>query len=583
MLRLRTVSLVALLLVASWTVLSAQEEAGEGLGLPSRTHWRASGEVGRGAGPVDTEALLRAPADPTVWLHYGGGYTSWRHSPSAALSPERVGDLRLAWMAQTGVPGQLESSPVVYDGILYFTSAGNRLFAHDAKSGELLWRYDHQNPSDLRLCCGPANRGVAIARDLVLMATLDAQLVALHRKTGELAWQAKLAEYDEGFSATAAPLVVGELAIIGIAGGEYGVRGFFDAYDVRTGERRWRQYTVPAAGEPGVETWAKDSYESGGAPAWVTGSYDPASDTLFWATGNPSPDWNGDVREGDNLFSDSVLAVDPKTGERKWYFQFTPHDVWDYDGNSELWLVDVERDGETVPALAQANRNGYFYLLDRRDGTFLRATQYAEQVNWGTIDESGRPIVDPSKLPAEEPTERVCPGLAGGNNGAYAGAYSPQTGLAYVPVIESCMLFRKGVVVFVEGIPFFGGEPVPVDLAAGKAYGHLSAIDVATGEVRWRYRDEHPMFAGVLSTAGGLVITGNAGGDVLAFDAEDGELVWRFATGSGIRSHPIAWQLDGRVYLAVGTGGGGIVQHIVGSPTILPEGSALLVFALDGE
>lgn len=555
----------------------------EGLGPPPETHWTHSGEAGRGQGPVTSEDLLAAPRVASSWLHYGGNYASWRHSPIEALSPANVGKLRLAWMAQTGVPGQLESSPVIHDGILYFTSAGNRLFAHDAKSGELLWRYDHQNPADLRLCCGPANRGVAIAGDLVLMATLDAKLVALHRKTGEIAWTATIAEYTSGMSATAAPLVVGDLAIIGIGGGEYGVRGFFDAYDVRTGERRWRHYTVPAAGEPGVETWGGDSYESGGAPAWTTGSYDAATDTLFWATGNPSPDWNGDVRPGDNLFSDSALALDPRTGERKWYFQFTPHDVWDYDGNTELWLVDVELDGETVPALAQANRNGYFYLLDRRSGEFLRATQYAEQVNWGTIGEDGRPVVDPGKLPADEPTERVCPGLAGGNNGAYAGAYSPQTGLAYVPVIESCMLYRKGVVVFVEGVPFFGGEPVPVDVAEGRAYGHLSAVDVETGEVRWRYRDECPIMAGVLSTAGGLVITGNAAGEILALEAEDGEVVWRLPTGSGIRSHPVAYELDGKVYLAVGTGGGGIVHYIVGSPTILPEGSALLVFALDAE
>lgn len=580
---LRTTVFILLLGLPVATLAQEGAEAGEGLLPPPETHWTHGGDVGRGQGPVTKEALLGAPGDPSSWLHYGGNYASWRYSPIAALSPENVGRLRLAWMAQTGVPGQLESSPVIYDGILYFTSAEARLFAHDAKTGELLWRYDHQNPSDLRICCGPANRGVAIAGDLVLLATLDAKLVALHRKTGEIAWEATITDYGNGFSATSAPLVVGDLAIIGIAGGEYGVRGFFDAYDVRTGERRWRHYTVPAAGEPGVETWAGDSYKSGGAPAWVTGSYDAATDTLFWATGNPSPDWNGDLRTGDNLYSDSVLALDPETGERRWYFQFTPHDLWDYDGNTELWLVDARLDGETVPVVAQANRNGYFYLIDRRNGQFLRATQYAEQVNWGTIDAQGRPVVDPRKLPADEPTERVCPGLAGGNNGSYAGSYSPQTGLVYVPVIESCMLYRKGVVVFVEGIPFMGGEPVPVDFAEGKAYGHLSAIDVSSGEVRWSYRDEFPMLAGVLSTAGGLVFTGNAGGELLAFDAKTGEVVWRFATGSGIRSHPVAYELDGTVYLAAGSGGGGVVQTVVGSPTIVPEGSALLVFALDAD
>ncbi len=547
-----------------------------------RGHWTTTAAVGRGLGPVGAQTLRDAPRDTSSWLHFGGNYASWRHTPIDRLTPDSVATLRLAWLAQTGVPGQLEASPIVYDGMLYLTSARNRLLAFDAATGALLWRYDHPNPSDLRICCGPANRGVAIARDLVLMATLDAQLIAFNRKTGEIAWQSTIADYQRGFSATSAPLVVGDLAIIGVGGGEYGIRGFFDAYELETGQRTWRHFTVPEAGEPGVETWSGESYKTGGAPSWATGSYDAETDTLFWTTGNPSPDWNGDSRQGDNLYSDSVLAVDPETGERKWYFQFTPHDVWDYDGNSEIWLVDVEVNGETVPAIAQANRNGYFYLLDRRDGRFIRATQYTEQVNWGTIDENGRPVVDPTKLPAERSSERVCPGLGGGNNAAYAGAFNPDTGLAYVPTIESCMAFRKGRALFVEGSPFFGGTPVPIDNSAGTAYGHLSAIDVATGEVRWRYRDPHPMMAGVLSTAGGVVITGNASGFLLAFDARTGEEVWRFQTGSGIRSHPVAYELDGTVYLAVGSGGGGTVQQLAGGPSALPQGSSLLVFELPG-
>ena len=338
----------------------------------NRNHWTTDADIGRGEGPVDDQALRDAPANPAEWLHYGGNYASWRHSPIERLTPDSVGDLKLAWMAQTGIPGQLEASPVVYDGILYLTSARNRLMALDAKTGELYWRYDHPNPDDLRICCGPANRGGAIAGDVVLMATLDAKLVALHRKTGEIVWETTIDDHTLGFSATSAPLVVGDIAVIGIGGGEYGVRGYFDGYDVGTGERRWRHYTVPAAGEPGVETWAAESYLNGGAATWSTGSYDPDTDTLFWTTGNPSPDWNGDDRLGDNLYSDSVIAVDPSTGARKWHFQFTQHDVWDYDGNSEIWLVNVEIDGQQVPALAQANRNGYLYLLDRRDGRFLR-------------------------------------------------------------------------------------------------------------------------------------------------------------------------------------------------------------------
>ena len=579
----RTLGLAFLLLALAAAVLPAQEggEGGEAAAAP-QTHWIHEGPAGRGGGPVTAEMLRAAPSDPSMWLHFGGDYATWRHSPIEKLTPESARRLRVAWMLPTGIPVQLEVSPIVYDGILYATTSQNRLFAVDAVTGKPIWRYDHQQPKDLRICCGPVNRGAAIAGDLVLMATLDARLLAFDRKSGKIAWNTEIAPYDRGLSATSAPLVVGDLAVIGIAGGEYGIRGFFDAYDVKTGERRWRHYTVPAEGEPGVETWAGDSWKSGGSPTWVSGSYDPDSDTLFWATGNPSPDWNGDLRKGDNLYSDSVLAVDPKTGKRKWHFQFTPHDVWDYDGNSELWLVDVEIGGETVPALAQANRNGYFYLLDRRDGKFLFSRQYADQVNWGTIDAKGRPQVNPKMVPADEDEtpERICPGLAGGKQGSYNGAYDPELGLAFVPVIESCMQFKKGIVVFVEGVPFMGGEPIGVDAAEGKAYGHLSAIDVATGKEKWRYKDPWPMMGGVLSTAGGLVVTGNMEGDILGFDAATGKETWRWNAGSTIRSHPVAYEIDGRVFLAVGVGGGGVVESIVGKPSIVPDAGVLLVFEL---
>jgi alcohol dehydrogenase (cytochrome c) len=378
---------------------------------------------------------------------------------------------------------------------------------------------------------------------------------------------------------------VGNVVVIGVGGGEYGVRGFFDGYDAKTGKRLWRHFTVPAAGEPGVETWAGDSYKSGGGSTWVSGSYDEGTDTLLWAVGNPSPDWNGDLRKGDNLYTDSVIAVDPKTGKRKWYFQFTPHDLWDYDGNTDLFLVDVTINGQKVPALAQPNRNGYFYLLDRRDGKFLWAKQYIDQVNWAKgIDAKGRPITDPKMVPADEGEEaqRICPGLAGGKNGSYNGAFNPDLGLAYVPVIESCMQFKKGLIVFVEGVPFLGGEPIGVDAADGKAYGHLSAIDVATGALKWRYKDPYPMMAGVLSTAGGAVITGNMEGHILGFDGATGKETWRMNAGSTVRSHPIAYQIDGRTFVAVGVGGGGPVEGIVGRPSIVPDAGTLIVFELPG-
>ena len=246
---------------------------------------------------------------------------------------------------------------------------------------------------------------------------------------------------------------------------------------------------MPGEGEPGSETWSGDSYKTGGAPAWTIGAYDPELNTLYWTTGNPAPDWNGDARLGDNLYSDSVLAIDPDTGEMKWYFQFTPHDVWDYDGNTHIFLVDYEHEGETVKALVQANRNGFFYAINRDTGAFLRATAYVEQLNWATsMEPDGRPVVDVSTYPSEEPIVRICPGVAGGMNGAVSGALNAELGLAYIPVIESCQQMQKGISVYVEGQQFTGGTFIPVDVVDSTAYGHISAIDFQTGEIRWRYR-----------------------------------------------------------------------------------------------
>jgi alcohol dehydrogenase (cytochrome c) len=554
------------------------EEPGESPGALVPTHWTNEKPIGLGHGPVDVAMLKNALDDPTRWLHYGGNYENYRHSPIRELTPTSVRGLRVAWTFPTGTDGQFEASPVVYDGIMYVSASHNRLFALDAATGEVYWRYDHQQPGDLRVCCGPVNRGVAISGDAVLMATLDARMMAFHRLTGEILWDTQIIDYRDGYAATSAPLVVGDLAVIGIAGGEFGIRGFFDAYDIGTGERVWRHYTVPTVGEPGVETWEGTSYETGGAPTWTTGAWDEESNTLFWTTGNPAPDWNGDEREGDNLYSNAVIAVDPATGERKWYFQFTPHDVWDFDGNTQVFLVDIERGGVPVKALVQANRNGFFYILDRTTGDFIAASPYV-QVNWATIDGAGRPVVHPEAGAAENPTFRVCPNHLGGMNGAWTGAFNPRLGLAFIPAVESCELFKKGISVFARGQMFLGGSPDNIDVKAGKAFGHLSAIDVATGEVRWRYQDSLPMMGGTLSTEGGVVFTGNQSGFALAMNAETGEVVWRFRLGAGVRSQPVAYRADGRVFVAIGSGNGTFVAS-TGAPTIIPEGGHLHVFTL---
>lgn len=542
------------------------------------THWLAENPADNGAGPVTGDMLTVAAGTRDQWLHYGGDYRGYRHSPLETLTPDHVKRLQVAWAFPTGTTGQFEVSPVIHDGVMFVTTSYNRLFALNAKDGTLLWRYDHVQPKNLRLCCGPANRGVAIAGDMVLMGTLDAHLIAFDRKTGAILWDTEVIAYTDGYNLTSAPLIVGDLAITGVAGGEYGTRGFIDAYNVSDGKRVWRHYTVPDEGEPGVETWAGDSYKRGGAPAWTTGSYDPETDTLFWTTGNPAPDWDGSVREGDNLYSNSLLAIDPKTGARKWHFQYTPHDVWDYDGNTHIFLVDVEIDGAPVKAVAQANRNGYFYLIERTTGKFLHANAYVEQVNWATIDDNGRPVVDPAKMPAEEPTERVCPSNMGGMNGAWSGAYNPDLGLVYVAAVEACQHYQTGISAYVKGMPYLGGMPLPVDVDAGKAYGHMTAIDAATGEVRWRYMDRNPMMAGALSTAGGVVFTGNSEGFALALDAKSGDLLWNFRMGGVVRSQPVAYELDGESYVAIGSGGWANLRLLSGGPTNIPDGGHIFVF-----
>jgi alcohol dehydrogenase (cytochrome c) len=532
--------------------------------------------------PIADARLLAGTKDTSGWLMYGGNYENWRYSPLDKINRSNVKKLAAKWLFQTGIPGQFSGSPIVADGVLYVTAAYNNLYALDARSGEPLWHYEHEMPSDIRICCGPVNRGVAIAGNRVFMATLDARLMAFDRATGTVAWNIKMDDYKVGYSATSAPLVIGNKVISGIAGGEYGARGFIDAYDVETGKRIWRRYSIPGAGERGVETWAGDSWKTGGGPTWVTGSYDPHTNLLYWPTGNPSPDWNGDSRAGDNLYSNSVLALDPETGDLKWHFQYTPHDVWDYDATNGLVIDDLEIFGETVRAVIQPNRNGYAYALDAKSGKFLAGSQYTDRLNWSKgLDENGRPIVDPTRVPrAEGGTEMICPGNVGGNNGAYTYAWNPQHKLMYVPVIESCATMLKEAAVFVQGTPFWGGGPGTTEGETGVAYGTLVAIDPATGDIRWKYRDDLPMIGGALATAGGLIFSGNQKGYALALDDATGEVLWKFQTGSSIRSQPVTWEMDGRQYVAIPSGGGGIAAGIVGEPEITTMGNTLVVFAL---
>ena len=531
---------------------------------------------------VTPERLAKGTGDDSGWVMYGGSYDNSRYSPLADINRDNVKNLAPAWIFQTGIAGQLEAAPIVADGVLYLTAAMNNLYALDARSGDILWHYEHQMPSDLRICCGPTNRGVAMAGNTLFMATLDARLVALDRASGKVLWNVVLDDYKNGHSATAAPLVIKDVVVIGSAGGEYGARGFIDAFDIKTGKRVWRTYTVPGAGEAGVESWAGDSWKTGGGPPWNTGTFDPTTNLLFWPTGNPSPDWNGDSRLGDNLYTNSLLAMDPATGKIKWHFQYTPHDVWDYDATNGVVVSDLSIAGKSQRVVMQANRNGYVYVLDALTGKFVKGSQYTERLNWSKgLDANGRAILDDKYVPmAGGNPNFICPGNVGGNNGSYTYAYSTKSKLLYIPLVESCGKMEKDTAVFMNGTPFWGGGPGVTEGEDQSSWGTVTATDPATGEIKWRYKDEYPMVGGALVTGGGVVFTGNQTGYALALDDASGEVLWKFQTGSAVRGQPVTWKMDGRQYVAMPSGGGGIAVSIVGQPTLDTPGSALVVFAL---
>ena len=360
---------------------------------------------------VTFERLLNSSKEPHNWLMYSGGYAGHRFSALDQINTKNAAMLVPKWAYQTMAGGKFEATPLVVDGILYGTGQDDRVYALDARSGRPIWQYQRMLPSDIRPCCGRVNRGLGILGDKVFVATLDAHVIALDSKTGNVVWDVNAAEHAKGYSFTLAPLVIKNLVLVGVSGGEYGIRGFIDAYDATTGKRKWRFYTVPGPGEPGHETWEGDSWKIGGSPAWITGTYDPATNTTFWTTGNPAPSNRGEGRAGDNLYSDSLLALDPDTGKLKWHFQFTQHDEHDYDATQ----VPVMIDHGDHKWIAQANRNGFFYVVDRTNGKLISATSYAK-VSWSTSkDAMGRPEPDKAGAPTLE-GNRVCPGAAGATN-----------------------------------------------------------------------------------------------------------------------------------------------------------------------
>ena len=506
---------------------------------------------------VNFERLVNAADEPQNWFTYSGSFRSERFSPLSQINKDNVVDLKVIWAYQMQPPsiggaGLVETTPVVVDGVMYLTEPPSSVTALDARSGKSLWTWSPEMDEETKHIGFPqVNRGVAILDDAVYVGTLDAHLVALDAATGAVRWDTEVADNNTGFALTLAPLALDGKIIIGVSGAEAGVRGFIDAYDSATGERIWRKYTIPAPGEPGSETWEGDDWRTGGGSTWLTGSYDPELDLLYWTVGNPSPDWNGDLRPGDNLFSCSLLALDPATGDIKWYFQFTPHDTHDWDANQIPILLDAEFNDEDRKIVALANRNAFFYLLDRETGEFLHGNEYSKQTWAAGLDEAGRPIV----LPGTDPTydgNLVWPSLQGATNW-FSPSYNPQTEQFFVATRLMGAVYYKADVEYEEGEPFLGGGEQA--LRGDDAAGAIRALDVLTGRQQWEFMLHSPPWAGVMATAGGLVFGGSDEGNVFALDAETGKPLWDFQSGGAVRTNPMSFAVDGKQRIVTTAGG----------------------------
>ena len=494
----------------------------------------------------------REVTSQSEWPAYNGQPNGNRYSPLAGITTANVGHLVPQWVFTLPNAAQLQVTPVVAGGVMYVTAA-NDFYALDAGSGRQLWNYRRPRTRGVAgVAARGVNRGVAFGGDRVFVTTDHAHLIALNRATGALLWETEMADWHRNYNGTGAPLVVDNLVISGVAGGDEGVRGFVAAFDQATGKEVWRFWAVPARGEPGSETWMGTAIDHPGAATWMTGSYDRELGTLYWAMGNPGPDMIGDERQGDNLYSDSVVALDVKTGQRKWHFQFTPHDVHDYDAQQPLVLVDAAWKGRPRKLLVQANRNGYFYVLDRTTGEYLLGTQYVKNITWASgLTPEGRPIVVPNMEPTPE-GRRVCPSLEGASNW-YSASFSPRTGFFYAQTNDKCGVFTRVEQPWEPGKSFMGGTFAAAPEPAQRV---LRAIDIQTGKVAW----ELPQFGnvdswgGVLSTAGDVVFFCDDSGAFAAADARSGKRLWSFQTSQVWKSSPMTYQFDSRQFVAVASG-----------------------------
>jgi alcohol dehydrogenase (cytochrome c) len=497
---------------------------------------------------VGADDLLARPVGVN-WPSYNGDYTGRRYSSLHEINAANVSQLRAAWVFHPGNSQRLEATPVVVRGIMYVTSA-NDAFALDARTGRVLWHY--QRPVSSGLLDDAAahkNRGVAVWQNSVYTETDDAHLLCLDARSGGLRWDIQYADKAKHYGATSAPLVVKDEVIVGTSGGDSGVRGFLAAYDVLTGKLKWRLWTIPAPGEFGSSSWPGDSYLHGGGTTWMPGTYDPELDTLYWTTSNAAPDFAGDSRPGDDLYTACVLAIDPNTGKLRWYFQFTPHDLYDYDANETPVLLDLDENGVGRRLLVQADRNGFLYVLDRTNGKFLNAAPFVEKLNWAKgIDPSGRPILS-GRIPTAAGTY-ICPGINGATNW-FSPSYNPDAKLFYVMALESCNLFLADPKPFAQGETYYGtGTKLPPDEHAQKI---LVALSLPEGKAVWRYPQtgQGDSWGGTLTTAGGLVFFGDDTGSLEAVEARSGRALWHFNTGQTMHASPMTYAVDGIQYVAL--------------------------------
>src|SRR6266446_815821 len=509
---------------------------------------------------VTDDRLANAGSDPANWLMYSRTYNGWRYSPLDQINTGNIKKLVPKWIFAGGVLGEQQMTPVVNSGAMFTTSTAlgvNRVHALNAVTGELLWKHDRKIPEDVGALVRviPHNRGVALHKDKVIFGTLDAHLVALDAKTGKPAWETKIADYADGYFVSQAPMVVKGKVIVGISGpGEMGPRGFVEAFDAETGKSLWHWYSIPAAGEPGSETWTADTWKIGGGAVWHSGTYDPATNLLYFGTGNPAP-WIADMRRGDNLYTMSAVALDLDTGKLKWYHQYLANEPWDFDTVAEHHVIDVVRNGQTHKALVQANKLGYVYTLDRITGKFLSAVPFIKSLNWGRPDPAtGKGVENPGLRPTMGgPPVEVCPSLLGGT-GWQPKVFNPKTGYLYIPANEFCMrnayvadlTYRRG--------QLYTGNTVEHFSKAEQA-GVLRAFDVNQNKVAWEWSNRTPLISHTLSTGGDLVFQGTAEGMVVALDAKSGRELWSFSLGTPQSGGIMSYAVDGKQYVAVAAGG----------------------------